>query len=460
MTERLSVFTRLAALALCAAPLFGAANAQAQSLRPSTQLQLQRNVAVAPGPLTVDFIVALVNSEPVTNHQVRQRLLRVEQQLTQQGMSLPPRAELARQVMEQLVTERALLQTATEIGLRVDEAMLAQAEQSIAAQNQLSLDEFRRRIAAEGMDQNRLRNELRNQILLQQLREREVEARVRVSESDIDDFIREQKNSSDLSQLELNLAHVLVRVPEGASEEQVKALQARAQRALDRARQGEDFGAVAREFSDAPERENGGLFGPRTADRLPALFVEQTRDLRAGEIAGPFRSPAGFHLLKLLGKRQAGLPEVSVTQTRARHILLRPGPQLSQTDAVNRLNQFREQIVSGKASFETLAREHSQDGSAREGGNLGWASPGQFVPEFEEAMNRLRPGEVSAPLVSRFGVHLIRVDERRQTALSDREQRDIVRGLVREQKAAAALESWMQDVRGRAFVEFREAPQP
>ena len=460
MTERLSVFTRLAALALCAAPLFGAANAQAQSLRPSTQLQLQRNVAVAPGPLTVDFIVALVNSEPVTNHEVRQRLLRVEQQLTQQGTSLPPRAELARQVMEQLVTERALLQTATEIGLRVDEAMLAQAEQSIAAQNQLSLDEFRRRIAAEGMDQNRLRNELRNQILLQQLREREVEARVRVSESDIDDFIREQKNSSDLSQLELNLAHVLVRVPEGASEEQVKALQARAQRALDRARQGEDFGAVAREFSDAPERENGGLFGPRTADRLPALFVEQTRDLRAGEIAGPFRSPAGFHLLKLLGKRQAGLPEVSVTQTRARHILLRPGPQLSQTDAVNRLNQFREQIVSGKASFETLAREHSQDGSAREGGNLGWASPGQFVPEFEEAMNRLRPGEVSAPLVSRFGVHLIRVDERRQTALSDREQRDIVRGLVREQKSAAALESWMQDVRGRAFVEFREAPQP
>ncbi|MCU0925330.1 MAG: peptidylprolyl isomerase [Hydrogenophaga sp.] len=458
MIERPFVFARVAALALCVLPLLWTATAQAQSLRPSSQLQ--RNAAVSQGPVTADFIVALVNSEPVTNHEVRQRLLRVEQQLTQQGGALPPRAELARQVMEQLVTERALLQTATELGLRVDEAALAQAEQSIAAQNQLSLDEFRRRIAAEGMDQNRLRNELRNQILLQQLREREVESRVRVSESDIDDFIREQKNSTDLSQLELNLAHVLVRVPETANEEQVKALQARAQRALDRARQGEDFGAVAREFSDAPERENGGLFGPRTADRLPALFVEQTRDLRAGEIAGPFRSPAGFHLLKLLGKRQAGLPDVSVTQTRARHILLRPGPQLSQTDAVTRLNQFREQLVGGKASFETLAREHSQDGSAREGGDLGWASPGQFVPEFEEAMNRLRPGEVSAPLVSRFGVHLIRVDERRQVALSDREQRDIVRGLVREQQAAAALQSWTQDVRGRAFVEFREAPQP
>ena len=460
MTERPSVFTHVATLALCAATMLWAVSAQAQSLKPSGQLKLQGNAAAAQGPRTVDFIVALVNSEPVTNFEVRQRMLRVEQQLTQQGAALPPREELARQVMEQLVAERAQLQQASELGLRVDEAMLAQAEQSIAAQNQLSLDEFRRRVAAEGMDPNRLRNELRSQILLQQLREREVEARVRVSESDIDDFIREQKSSSDLSQLELNLAHVLVKVPEGASEEQVKALQARAQRAADRARQGDDFGALAREYSDAPERENGGLFGPRTADRLPALFVDSTRALSAGEVAGPFRSPAGFHVLKLLGKRQAGLPDVSVTQSRARHILLRPGPQLSQTDAVARLSQYREQIVSGKASFETLAREHSQDGSAREGGELGWASPGQFVPEFEEAMNRLRPGDVSAPLVSRFGVHLIRVDERRQLALSEREQRDIVRGLVREKKAAAALESWTQDVRGRAFVEYREAPQP
>jgi peptidyl-prolyl cis-trans isomerase SurA len=165
-------------------------------------------------------------------------------------------------------------------------------------------------------------------------------------------------------------------------------------------------------------------------------------------------------VLKLLGKSQAGLPDVSVTQTRARHILLRPGPQLSQTDAVARLAQYREQIATGKATFETLAREHSQDGSAREGGDLGWANPGQFVPEFEEAMNSLRPGDVSQPLVSRFGVHLLRVDERRQTALSDREQREIVRGLVREKKAAEALERWAQDVRGRAFVEYREAPQP
>lgn len=459
MTDRPSVCARVATIALCV-PLLWPASALAQALKPSSQLNPLRNVPASQGPRTVDFIVALVNSEPVTNSEVRERLLRVEQQLTQQGAALPAREELARQVMEQLVTERSLLQHANELGLRVDEATLAQAEQSVAAQNQLNLDEFRRRVAAEGMDVNRLRNELRNQILLQQVREREVDARVRVSETDIDDFIREQKSNNDLGQLELNLAHVLVRVPEGASEAQVKALQARAQRAADRARQGEDFGALAREYSDAPERENGGLFGPRTADRLPALFVDGTQTLRAGEVAGPLRSPAGFHVLKLLGKRQAGLPDVSVTQTRARHILLRPNAQLTQAAAAARLTQYREQIASGKASFETLAREHSQDGSARDGGDLGWASPGQFVPEFEEAMNGLRPGEVSQPLVSRFGVHLIRVDERRQTALSDREQREIVRGLVREKKAATALETWTQDVRSRAFVEYREAPQP
>ena len=459
MTERPLIYTRLAVLAL-SAPLLWAGVVQAQSLKPSNQLNPLRNVSKTQGPLTVDYIVALVNSEPVTNNDVRQRMLRVEQQLTQQGAALPLRDELARQVLEQLVTERAQLQQAAEQGLRADDATLAQAELSLAAQNQLSLDEFRRRAAAEGMDLNRLRNELRNQILLQQVREREVAARVRVGESDIDDFIREQKSSKSLDSLELSLAHILVAVPESANAEQVKALQARAQRAAERARGGVDFGELAREYSDAPERVNGGLFGMRSADRLPELFVESTRDLRAGGIAGPVRSAAGFHVLKLIEKRQAGLPDINVTQTRARHMLLRPGPQLSQADAVSRLNQYREQIVAGKATFEAMAREHSQDGSARDGGDLGWANPGQFVPEFEEAMNSLRPGEVSQPLVSRFGVHLIRVEERRETALSQREQREIVRGLVREKKAAAALESWAQDVRSRAFVEYREAPQP
>jgi peptidyl-prolyl cis-trans isomerase SurA len=258
--------------------------------------------------------------------------------------------------------------------------------------------------------------------------------------------------------LQLNLAHVLVLVPENADSARVTELQARAQQVADRARAGGDFAALAREFSDAPEKVNGGEFGLRPADRLPGLFVESTRALRPGEIAGPVRSPAGFHVLKLLEKRQAGLPDVVVTQTRASHILLRVSPSLTAQAAAERLGQYRQQIVSGAATFANLAREHSQDGSARDGGDLGWASPGQFVPEFEEVMNSLKPGDISQPLVSRFGVHLIQVTERRDQQLSQREQREIVRGLLRERKSAEALSTWLQDVRGRAFVEYREAP--
>jgi peptidyl-prolyl cis-trans isomerase SurA len=460
MTDHLSFSThwaRLAALLLCA-PLVLGGTATAQSLRPSSQINAVRTMTPA-GPQTADYIVVLVNSEPITNNEVRQRVLRVEQQLTQQGAAMPPRSELARQVMEQLVGERAQLQQAIELGLRVDEATLLQTEQSIAEQNQLSLEEFRRRMAEQGMDINRLRSDLSNQILLQRVRDREVESRVRVTEADIDAYIREKQANIDLSQLELNLAHVLVLVPEGATEEQVRELQARAQAVADRARSGFDFAALARDYSDAPERTNGGVFGMRAADRLPALFVEAVQPVPAGGIAGPFRSPAGFHVLKVLEKNQAGLPETVITQTRARHILLRTSPQLSQDAALARLSQLREQVTGGQASFPALAREHSQDGSARQGGDLGWANPGQFVPEFEEAMNALRPGEISQPLVSRFGAHLIRVDERRDYTLTPREQREVVRGLVREQKADDALQSWVQDVRSRAFVEYREAPQ-
>jgi peptidyl-prolyl cis-trans isomerase SurA len=358
------------------------------------------------------------------------------------------------------VGERVQIQQARELGIQVDEATLVQAEESIAAQNQMSLAEFRRRLAAEGVDANRLRSELSNQILLQRLREREVERRVQVSEADIDSYIREQNTNVALSELQLNLAHVLVLVPEGATEARVQELQARAQQVADRARSGGDFAALAREFSDAPEKVNGGEFGLRPADRLPDLFVNATRALGVGEVAGPLRSPAGFHVLKLLDKRQAGLPDAFVTQTRARHILLRVTPQLSAQAAGEQLARYRQQIAEGKASFADLARAHSQDGSAPQGGDLGWASPGQFVPEFEQVMNSLRPGEVSQPLTSRFGVHLIQVTERRNQPLTQREQRDMIRAVLRERKASAALVTWLQDLRARAFVEYRESPAP
>ena len=457
MTDRFSPSSRAATWVLCSS-LLAVSTAQAQALRPSSGIR----AAAAPSTSvtrTADFIVALVNSEPVTNSEVRQRLVRLEQQLTQQSAPVPPRDQLARQVLEQIISERAQLQLGAETGIRVDEAALAQAEQSIAVQNQLTPEEFRRRIAADGVDINQLRNDLRNQILLQRLRERDVESKVRVTEADIDDFIRERQGSNDVASLQLNLAQVFVLVPEDAAPDRVQALQARAQSVANRARAGSDFAELAREFSDGAERANGGQFGLRPAERLPELFVESTRSLGAGAIAGPVRSPAGFHVLKVIEKRQSGLPDATVNETRARHILLRLSPQLSEADAVARLAGFRQQVVSGQATFEALAREHSQDGSAQDGGNLGWAQTGQFVPEFEAAMSRLRPGEVSPPVVSRFGVHLIRVEERRQSTLTARDQREMVRGLVREKKVTEALRTWVQDVRGRAYVEYREAPQ-
>ena len=457
MTDRFPPTSRAAAWLLCCSML-AASLAQAQALRPSSGLRAPVTLPSS-GPRNADFIVALVNSEPVTNSEVRQRLMRVEQQLSQQTSALPAREQLARQVLEQIISERAQLQLAAELGIRVDEAALAQAEQSIAAQNQLTPEEFRRRIAAEGVDINQLRNDLRNQILLQRLREREVESKVRVSEADIDEFIRERQGRNDVAGLQLNLAQVFVAVPEDAPADRVQTLQVRAQGVADRARAGGDFAELAREFSDGAERANGGQFGLRPAERLPELFVEVTRSLGAGGVAGPVRSPAGFHVLKVIEKRQSGLPDATVNETRARHILLRLGPQLSEADAVARLAGFRQQIASGQTTFEALAREHSQDGSAQDGGSLGWAQAGQFVPEFEAAMNRLRPGEISPPVVSRFGVHLIQVEERRQSTLSARDQREMVRSLVREQKATEALRTWVQDVRGRAYVEFRDAPQ-
>lgn len=456
MTER--PFLSAVALSLT---LLWSATLAAQTLRTPGGLSLPAGAAPASANRTADYIVALVNSEPLTNHEVRQRLRQVEQNIAQRGVAnAPPRSELLRQVVDQLITERAQLHLARETGLRVSDAEIDQAEQNIAAQNQMSHEDFRRRLASEGYDINRFRTELRQQQLLQRLREREVDSRVRVTDADVDAYIGEQQGAGGIDNLELNLSHVLVLVPENASETALAERQARAQRVADRARAGEDFATLAREFSDAAERVNGGEFGWRAANRLPELFVTSTRSLAVGGIAGPVRSPAGFHVLKVNDKRFSGMPSMSVTQTRASHILLRPTAQLSPEAALARLVDFRQRIAAGTASFESLAREHSQDGSAASGGSLGWALPGQFVPEFEETMNRLRPGEVSEPLVSRFGVHIIRVDERRNVQLDERQQRERTRMAVREKKIDEAMALWVRDVRSRAYVEMREEPQP
>jgi peptidyl-prolyl cis-trans isomerase SurA len=434
--------------------LLAGLGAQAQGL----QLQASQNLAlpIVEGKRQADFVVALVNSEPITNSELQTEVKRALQQLSQQRRPLPDKNELTRQVLERLIGDRIQLQLANQSGIRIDDAAVDLAEQNIARQNQLGVAELRRQLLADGVSASQFRAQLREQLTLTRLRERELDPRVRVTELDIDQYLREAQSNSDPATRQISLAQILVAVPDGASDAQVATLQARAEALLSRVRAGEDFNNLARAASDAPDRSNGGQLGLRTADRYPTLFVDATRALAVGEVSALVRSGAGFHLLKVMERQDANLPPTAVTQTRSRHILLRPSAQLSEAAARDRLLAYRAQIQAGQADFAALARQHSQDGSAAQGGDLGWTSPGMFVPEFEQFMNRLAPGQVGEPLVSRFGVHLIEVLERRRVETSQREQREAVRGLLREKKLDEAYLLWAQDQRSRAYVELRE----
>lgn len=408
---------------------------------------------------TADHIVAVVNSEPVTNSEVQAMRSRMLRELTTRGAPLPTAEQLTQQALELLINEKAQLQLAAEQGIKIDDDQINQAEASIAANNQLSLDVFRQRLQQQGLTVATFRQQLRHQLTIARLREREVESRIRISDQDIDRYLQEQVQDTVASPPEFNIAMILVAVPENSSPAVIQALQEKAQDIARRARSGEDFAQLAKTHSQSFDNgAKGGEMGLRTADRYPELFVDAVRTLAPGAIAGPVRSDAGFHILKLLERRQPA-PAMTVVQTRARHILLRQSPQLSRDQAVTRLLEVRRQILSGRTSFARAAQELSQDGSAAQGGDLGWANPGQFVPEFEQVMNRLQAGQISDPLVSRFGVHIVEVTDRRRVTVPEKEQRDIARAALREKRLDEAYERWVEDVRGRAYVELREAPQ-
>ncbi|MFT3718618.1 peptidylprolyl isomerase [Pseudorhodoferax sp.] len=417
--------------------------------------------AAAGAPQPSDYIVAVVNSEPITNQDVQRRLVRAVQQLRQQGVQAPPHAELVRQVLESLVIEHAQLQQAREQGIKVDDAAVNLGEQNVARQNGIDVPELHRRLAQDGLSPAQFRDEIRNQIMISRLRERELQSRVSVTDAEVEQYLRERASTAPAAQpSEINLAQVLVAVPEGASPQQVAEREARAQEVERRARAGEDFAALARAFSDAPDAAaSGGEMGLRSPDRYPELFLQATAQLPAGGVSAPVRSGAGFHVLKVVEKRQAGGALQTVTQQHARHILLRVSPQLTEAQARERLAAIKRRIEAGQADFAAMARASSQDGSAAEGGDLGWSNPGQFVPEFEEVLEALRPGEISEPIVSRFGVHLIQLLERRQYRLNPREQREVARAMVRERKMEEAYRAWLQELRANAYVEFREPPQ-
>ena len=403
-----------------------------------------------------DFIVAVVDSVPITNHDVNARLELQRTQAAQQGRAILKSDVTLRDVLEKLITEKALLQNAKDTGGVIDDEALNFAEQRQAAQNQTTVEAMRAKTLASGSSIEKARKDLLDQMMLQRFVERNVPGRIRITEVEIDNAIKARDKASVSTAAEMELGHIFISVPENSNDTRVAELRAKAQSTLERVQRGGNFGAIAKEASQGPEKETNGLMGVRPADRYPSLFVDAVSALRIGDVAPLVQSGAGFHILKLVSKRT--VTNATITETRARHILLRPGGQLSQTTARAQLATYKTQIESGRADFAQLAQQHSQDASAAGGGDLGWVAPGMFVPEFEEVMNKLQPSQIADPLVSRFGVHLVQVLARRDAPITERELRDLVRNSLREKKYDETYQLWAQEVRGRAYIEYRDPP--
>ena len=398
----------------------------------------------------VDRIVAVVNKDVITATELAERMAFAERQLRRENIALPERALLERQMLERLILDKAQLQLAADTGLRVDELQLDRAVQRIAESNKATLAEFRRTLEGDGVAFDKFRAEVRQQILLTRLREREVDDRVQVSDSEIDIYLEDNRSAGAV---EYHAAHVLVRVPEQATPERIEQARARAEKARADALAGGDFARLAASTSDAADALQGGSLGWRSPSRLPELFADALKTMQPGDVSGVLRSPAGFHLLKLLERRGAGLA-APVTQTRARHILVKTSEVVSEADALRRLAGLRERIAGG-TDFAQLARLNSEDGTAARGGELGWVHPGDTVPEFEHAMNALKPGELSGPVRTPFGFHLIQVLERRTADASAERQRLQARLALRERKAEEAYQEWLRQLRDRTYVEMR-----
>lgn len=403
-----------------------------------------------------DFIVAVVNTEAVTAIEVAQRTERVQGEAKRSNSALPDAEGLRRQVLDALIDERVQITYARESGVKVDETEVDRAIANIASQNQISVVQLRERLRAEGLDFGRFRNNLRDQLMVERVREREVLARIRITDADIDRVLDERRGKSATAN-QINLAQILVAVPEGAAAEVLAERLQRIEQASARLKAGEDFSKVARDLSEDGNRAAGGEMGMRPVERFPDLFTEAVKGLAVGDVTPrPLRSAAGFHLLKVVD-RSDGDP-YKVTQTRARHILLRVSERAQAPAVVRRLDGLRQQILRGEKAFEAVAREISEDGSATSGGELGWASPGQFVPEFEEALDKVQLGSLSPPVVTRFGVHLIQALERRSVSVDPKEVREQARNQLREAKFEPTYLEWAKDLRLRAYIEMREPP--
>ena len=408
---------------------------------------LPAHAAVQP----LDHIVAVVNDEVITRQELVKRYDEVVRNLSRQNTPLPSREILEKQLLERMVTELALQQHARSTGVRVDPTQVERALQRIAAQNKLDMAGLQAALEKDGQSLDSMRTTIRNELLIARARERDVDNRISVSDAEIEGYLQTQAQQG--VETEYNFAHILVTVPENASPEQIQARRDRAEDILAQLARGADFAQLSASHSDAPNALQGGAFGWRASGKMPALFADALKPLQPGQVAPLLKSSNGFHILKLNDKRGLDVA-LNVTQTHARHILIKTNELTSESDARNRLLQLKERIDNG-VKFDELARLHSEDASASKGGDLGWINPGDTVPDFEKAMNALQPGEVSAPIQSPFGWHLIQVLERREQDVTQERQKLLARQAIRERKGEEAFQDWVRQIRDSAYVELR-----
>jgi peptidyl-prolyl cis-trans isomerase SurA len=407
----------------------------------------------------IDSIAVVVNDDVITKNEITARVKTIEARMKAASAPIPAAADLERQVVEAMIVERAQQQLAKEMGVKVSDQELDRAIGRIAEQQKISLQDMRNQMEKEGMPYATFREEIRNEMMMQRLREHEVDNKIQISDAEVDTYMAaEQAAAAD--QVEINISQIMVRIPENASPEQIAARKARADEVARQLRTGADFAKTAATYSDAPDALKGGEIGWRDPNRLPPLFAESLLKLSPGQVTPVIRSNTGFHLIKLVGKRNAAPADkekgVAQQQTHVRHILLKVSPTMTAADAKRKLGELKERLDNKAAKFEELARLFSNDGSAAKGGDLGWLYPGDSVPEFETAIAALKPGEVSGVVETPFGFHLIEVLERKSDDASKERQRVAARQVIRERKLQEATEDWARQVRDRAYVEFRE----
>nr|WP_134081302.1 peptidylprolyl isomerase [Thiohalophilus thiocyanatoxydans] len=401
----------------------------------------------------LDHVVAVVNDDVITRVELDERLQRIKNQSAQQQQRLPEDEVLERQVLESLVIEKLQLQMAQRVGIRVDDETVNQAINNIARENNLSMPQFQEVLRRDGTSFAAFRENIRNEIIISQLRQRRVEDSVEVTEREVENYLTNMESRQGLND-EFRLGHILIGVPEGATPDQIEQARNKARQVYNRLRLGADFHQTAVAESSGQNALQGGDLGWREGGQLPNALAETVVEMQPGNISEPQRSASGFHIIKLIDRRSPEQRRI-VEQTRARHILIRPTQVVSNTEARQRLARLHERIQQGE-SFAELARAHSDDtSSAAEGGSLGWVNPGSMVPRFEEKMGKLQPGEISEPFQTRFGWHIVEVIERRKHDDTEQYQRNKARQAIHERKSDEAIEQWLRQLHAEAYVDYR-----